>query len=150
MLKKISFKQVCPTCHSFGIRLPNNKNINIAIICNYCHGKGYIENNIQYEKFVTRKTAKTIKRVFPENSPKINENDYERGMSYESWMNDKPFPENSEPRESCCPADWTRRTNPMYCPEWEKCEDWWDNKHWKQCDFFDKKEECWKQYDIEK
>ena len=146
-MKTIKFNQECPMCEGYGVITQKQEVEIFGTICSACYGKGYIQNNIQYKKFTKLKINNKLNRIFPIGSPIISGLDYHLGISYQDWLDGKSFQENSEPRNSCCPTQWKRFTDPANCPEWIECENYWKKRTLDSCEFYKDKEKCWKRYD---
>lgn len=147
--KVVKFTQECPVCNGYGTITRTAEMEMFAAICHICHGKGCIENNVKYKKFTKRKVNEKLNRIFPERCPVITGLEYNTGMSYQEWLEGKPFPKRSEPRKTCCPTQWKRWTDPANCPEWVECENYWEKKSYDYCDFYKDKQKCWERYDAE-
>jgi hypothetical protein len=67
-------------------------------------------------------------------------------MSYEAWLDGKPFPSKSEMRQFTCPCWWYQTADYKKKPAWDECL---YVGMFSQCSHFANKQSCWERWDRE-
>ena len=152
----IEFQQVCKSCDGTGVYVGFAEQEGYSVICNTCEGKGWHKTKIEYDDFNGLKRRDKIERVLEFNPgfsvgrvKKLTEKEsFEKfgGMSYDEWLEGKPFPPKSEMREYVCPAWWYQTVNYKLKPKWKEC---CCAGSFDDCKNFTNKNECWQKWDKE-
>jgi len=143
-------KQQCEICGGTGIYVGFAEKDGFGIVCHKCKGKGFYMYT--YEPFLKRKIRKGIKRVLKTNpgiglgiNDKVKETDF-GGITYQEWLENKPFILGTEMRKFVCPLWWYQSANYKLKPKWDECI---VCGSFSNCDNFKHKEKCWERFDNE-
>ena len=142
----IEFDQKCKSCKGTGVYIGMGEVGGAGVVCHTCHGSGCHHVKIEYEDFEERLIIPEFERVHECNPGiKINADPQFGGMSYQDWLDDKPFPPKSENRQYTCPAWWYQTANYDLMPEWKEC----GYGAFYICEHFADKDKCWERWDRE-
>jgi hypothetical protein len=149
---KFEVDQVCHSCKGTGIYVGMAEHHGAGVVCSYCSGTGMEHFVHEYERFVTRKGRKDIRRVYQVN-PGIGIGERAGvcsledfgGMPFRDWASGKPFPAGSEDRRHTCPAWWYQSANYKLKPQWTQCS----FGRFSECGYFKDKAACWRRWDME-
>jgi len=139
----------CDLCDGSGLcPYPYTSGSNdLAAVCSQCGGSGKM--TIKYTPFTGRKNKEGIKRVIEYSIPYLNaELVGEYGLSYQDWLDGKPFGPGTEVRGYTCPLSWYQLSaNVTKLPDWDECIDL--GQVVSRCKRWKSKAECWKRWDEE-
>lgn len=143
----------CSSCGGTGVYVGICERDGAAVVCHSCDGTGKGHIRIEYEDFEGRRVNSKIERVFETSSGivigtgngKFKLSDF-GGMPYQDWLDNKPFPKESQMRQFSCPRWYAQSTNKDK-PDWKECT---LVGAFSGCDHYPNKDKCWKRYDKEK
>ena len=153
MSNKLEFDQMCKACGGTGVFQGMAEHSGVAVVCYVCKGTGVVHRIIEYESPLTRRVVKpNVKRVYQWNAGICIEEDESQGLtlesfggiSYQDWLDGKPFPPKSENRNHVCPRWWYQGVEPYYSMDW--CVTKYSD-NFSSCRLFCDKHLCWERFD---
>lgn len=147
LLTRISFDEVCPSCHGTGLYQGMSERDGFAVVCYKCKGTGCHHFVHEYEPFTERQPKDGVRTVLQCN-PGImvgGEVDCFGGISYAEWLQGKPFVIGMEMRQFTCPAWWYQLADYSKKPDWRECT----YGMFSGCRNFKNKHLCWERFDKE-
>lgn len=142
----------CSSCKGTGLYKGMAERGDCAVVCHNCNGTG--KSTFSYEEFTGRKKRDGVTRVFLRScgyghtdkdittSDGVKVNFSQAGATYEEWLNGatpKPV------KEIYCPYIWNNRG--MGNEPLERCRQTKYSSRISDCDFFNDKANCWKEYE---
>lgn len=143
-----SVKAECDDCSGTGIYSGFAEGKGFAVVCNRCRGTGC--RTILYKDFTKRKMKNNIHTVVRSGMGIMVAGNHDfGGLPYTNWLQLKDpvkFPKGTEMRNYTCPAWFFQEADYKKKPNWKECIDW---GNFRDCQYFKKKEDCWKKWDTE-
>ena len=152
----IEYDEQCQECKGTGVFVGMAERDGVGVVCYRCKGRGNRHIHIEYEPFTVRRERADVAWVIAQNPGIVVGagggyvyRDF-GGMPYADWVDDKPFPPQSEMRRFVCPRRWFGQGHALY-PTYEKCPNVIGGLIYK-CDQWESPErwaECWARWDME-
>ena len=102
----IIIKARCDACRGSGLYQGLAERDGLYVACHVCKGTGCHERRIEAEPFTGREVRPGVKRVISRGSMFVLDPSLlgdEAGLSYDDWLDGKPFAPGTEPRRWSCP-----------------------------------------------